>query len=465
MRAARELKPTLGFHLVFGFLGLIGLIALGFHMYYSFQRTLTQLETVMFSAIVFVLDLVAGIYIGVLFAGDSAKQESRPFVRSAFRGNFELSEGIKRAQESIRAAVGRMASRRNVDAATASLLWSEIMNLIQAELTELSRQSQSSLEDWREFRPEEIERFEETQQKKQKEEAAVADSIKELYGLIENMSSEASEGTEETLAELKEIQSKLLSELAGLKERPTMGAMTKTSTASKARELMVEGAYKEAIDLYTRLITAEPLNHTLYISRAKAKYRSGDSRGALADLGTAAQLSPADVSIERVKKQIETGQSLESPRNVIEQPFMSKIKEGTNELINGDLERARELYMEGRKLGATEVQTRVSLVMVDLIKGTANDARKTLHEIDLTFAGDYMTVQVEALRALCDICENRAAGYVALSYALSRCPSFSLSQSPLMFLERAYLQRSLMTAPVAEVFSMLRSIDQSLSPD
>src|SRR5262249_5237756 len=75
----------------------------------------------------------------------------------------------------------------------------------------------------------------------------------------------------------------------------------------KARYLVSVGKYGEAIDLYTRMLGAQPNHHTLYLGRAKAKFLGGDRVGALEDIDIAARHLPNDQVVPTLRHQIEEG--------------------------------------------------------------------------------------------------------------------------------------------------------------
>lgn len=438
-----------------GLTAILGISALAVFIYLSGVRTLSQLEVTLFTILVVILQTAFGVYTGILLSKDRARSEYQPFVRSALRRTYGLSEGLTRVQDNVREGVRRMSTRARMDSTSRAQLWGEIMNLIHCQISELLRQAQASIVDWREMGSEEIEKLEESARKKEEEISEISGRITELYKLMSELSTFPADTTP-AIDRIEGVTSSLERELAVLRSSSIL-TPTITGEISKGdtRKLLLIGAFEEATEAYSQLIDLNPTSHSLYIGRARARYLSGDKEGALSDLEIAESLQPADPVIKKARQQILKGESMTIAVSAGISPNLAKANEGHAALLQGRLEDARRRYEEAKELGLSPAFANFDIAMVEVMRGNRQAALEFLQAINPELAGPFMLVQVEAIRLLCNIIDEGDLSLEPLKAALSQCPEFQLNKSPLRFLQAGLTNTDKIDDKMKTVFARL----------
>jgi tetratricopeptide (TPR) repeat protein len=429
--------------------GVLGLVAVCWFVYLSGQRVLSQLEVTLFTVIITILQVGFGLIAGLLTSENSARREYRPFVRSALRRTYGLVEGLGRVQESIREGVRRMSTRTSSE--VNSQLWEEIMNTIYSQSNELLREAKASIEDWREFGREEIEKLEQNQREKERQIAEIKEDIDALHGVMAQLSITPS--AEPALQKMESVANSLEGELQSIRDRSVLEP-TEANTIYKrdVKKLLSTGAFKEAIEIYSRMIDLNPASHSLYMGRARAKYLIEDKEGALADLDRAEQLHPADPTIGRAKQRIMEGKSFPVSGLSLN---MVMANDGHEALAQGRIEDARQLFKEAKNQGLNIAFTNINFAMVELAARNTQEARKHLDVIDSSSTGPFMRVQVECLRALCTAIEGKEPDLNGLRQAREQRPDFDMNKSPLQFLEKGLTQVGLLDDRIRRIFDLM----------
>jgi tetratricopeptide (TPR) repeat protein len=442
-------------------LGAVGIAGYQF-VHLAGQRPLSQLEVTLFQVILFVTQMVAGVYWGWLGTQSSTRREYESYVGSPLRRTYSLADGLRRAQDGVREGISRMSERRGLDAAAQRELWREIMNAIYCHLTELLSQAEDSKADWKQIGGDQAAQLEALDKQKEREVAAIDEGLQKLYGVMAEMP--PGPVAQQTLERLETYADSLERALQEVRRTSVLGSAARSAEAGEARRLLTAGAFEEAVDAYTAMIELKPSMHTLYIGRAGAKYLAGDEEGAMEDLSTAAKLQPGDPTIARVRDQMEHGQWRPvAPAGTLA-PFQVKVVAATEAVRRGDADHARQLYLDAGQAGLIPAFLEFDLALVEVLAGDPDMARGHLGAIDLAFAGPFMRVQVEAAQALCDALAG-TADLTPLQDALAECQQFDLRRSPGLLALRTGLSRRGVLGPAAKaVFDRLEGVVERRPP-
>lgn len=422
----------------------------------SAQRPLSGVEATLFSILLLVFQMAFGFVTGWWFATGAARSEYRPFVRSALRRTYGLAEGMARVQDSIREGLRRMSTRTNIGSGARAQLWGELMQQVYSQTNELQRQAEASIQDWREFGRDELAKLEESQRLKDERIEDITQHLRELYELIGDLTVTP---TASALAidRMESVADSLQQELQTLRGGSVLSRVEATTVhRGEARKLMLIGAFEEAISVYSQIIDLNPTSHSLFIGRARARYLAGDQDGALADLDVAERLQPNDPVIKRAREQITEGRWFPVAVASRVPDNLAKAFEGTQALASGDIDGARRLFEEARKLGLSVAFARMDMAMAEILAEDPQAALAAVGNIDRVAMGRHMRVQIAGIEELCAVLEGEP-DLPRLLEQVERCGDFSLDRSPLRFLETGLTTLGLMNDGMRAVFDTLRA--------
>jgi len=165
----------------------------------------------------------------------------------------------------------------------------------------------------------------------------------------------------------------------------------------KASELVSEGRFDEAIQLYTRLIQSSPTAHTLYVGRARAFYLAGRVDQALGDLRQALLLNPQDPGALKLRAEI---MGVESVSGTPERPWLEWVKRGNDALARGEAAIALDAFNRASKLGLYAVHADRNAAMACILCGQYEEAKRHLDSSKASAVGLFMPVQYKFLYAV-----------------------------------------------------------------
>jgi len=138
----RWLFPTL--------LVLMALLVAGFFAYITTQRTLTNLESILFQVFVLIASLVGSFLLGRQSAEDAAREIIKPHARSAFRRLSSLYESLSR----VGIEIGK--SRDSGGSNSGEIACKITLARLEAIIVEQLATADDALEDWRDIVPEDV---------------------------------------------------------------------------------------------------------------------------------------------------------------------------------------------------------------------------------------------------------------------------------------------------------------------
>jgi len=450
-----------GYSLIVALLGTLGLASVVYFIYLSGFRALSQLEVSLFTVLIFILELAVGVYTGMWTERQHRVQR---FVRSALRRTYGVVESVTRLQASIQDRIRRVSKRPRLDPSGLSDLWRETMDFVYSQLIEILRQAEFSIEDWRELFPAEARSIEERQRAKDKRIGELSDRLAFVHDLIEDMDSLTIAPADEAIVSLEKAASALEQDLESARSKSAfVHPVGQMPPRGLARDLMIREAFDEAIAVYDRMIGVRPDIHSFYIGRAKAKYFKGDSEGAKHDLRIARTLDPSDPAPEKALKQIEQGLMFPPEITVPTTLGREKEKEAHVALMQGKTNEARSLVDEAKQLGLMHIHVAVNHAMVHLLEANPPATIEALKGLTLSVAGEYMTVLVQALKAIALTMQGVAPDLDALQMALSDAADFRMRRSPLRFLKLGLLSRDMLTGNLEKLFELIEAAPSSSS--
>jgi tetratricopeptide (TPR) repeat protein len=201
------------------------------------------------------------------------------------------------------------------------------------------------------------------------------------------------------------VKSELINDLTeqslSEKSRISEGQTVEGSQAVAARDLLSQGRYAEAIDIYSKKIESEPTAHTLYIGRAKARFVNGDVRGAISDLDHVDTLR-GDASLTlRLRSIIQQG---DDPKEVLHAlKYDSKhndgVKAAENALSMGEGVKAFIEFTALEAEGYSAIYAQLGKAMACIVERDVVGASSYLEHIELRPA-TAMAVNLCVLRAI-----------------------------------------------------------------
>jgi len=421
--------------------GAICLVSTGYFIYLSGQRQLSQLENSLFQVISIVTGTVAGAKAGEW----AAKDNNKAFVSSALRRVYSIADELQSTQDKILDYSQSLPTHPE----EISQLWTKMaLETISTQVSSVKSQAEQSIADWGELLGEEYEQLRKNQKEKDTVISELSEQLDKLQRHIESSSSSEVTKTLESQyvgleKKLQHVRSKSVL-LGGYKQSPQKG---------EAKRFMDEGKFEEAIRVYDQIITNYPSTYTNYLGRARAKYSAGDLSGALEDLKIAETIQPSDSGIDRLRQEF-VNDILS--RGLVEQNANSIAYEANTLLSYGQIKPARKLYQQAKEKGLRDYFSSINFTMVELLASNPSLAREALLGFNHNIAGDYMRVQIEALKALCDVIEGKKTNLADLQKALNSCRDFSILKSPLQFLEIGMVNLNMLNSEGRLIFSALK---------
>jgi tetratricopeptide (TPR) repeat protein len=421
--------------------GVVCLISTGYFIYLSGQRQLSQLENSLFQ----VISIVAGTVAGAKAGEWAAKDNNKAFVSSALRRVYSIADELQSTQDKILDYSQSLPANPE----EISQLWTKMaLETISTQVSSVKNQAEQSIADWGELLGEEYEQLRKNQKEK---DTAISELSEQLNKLQQHIESSSSSEITKTLEsqyvglekKLQHVRSKSVL-LGGYKQSPQRG---------EAKKFMDEGKFEEAVKVYDQIIRNYPSTHTNYLGRARAKYSARDLSGALEDLKIAETMQPSDSGIDRLRQEL-VNDILS--RGLVEQNASSIAYDANTLLSYGQIESARKLYQHAKEKGLRDYFSSINFTMVELLANNPSLAREALLGFNHNVSGDYMRVQIEALKALCDVVEGKPVNLIHLQKALDTCSNFSILKSPLQFLEIGMINLNMLNSGGKIIFSALK---------
>jgi putative GTP pyrophosphokinase len=199
-----------------------------------------------------------------------------------------------------------------------------------------------------------------------------------------------------------------------------------------ARDLIEEGRYSEAVEIYSDKIDDNPNNYTLYLGRSKARFLAGDVRGAVEDINRADDLSGKPEYTVRMRSMMESG---DNPRKLLKSATQIATAEKLNEALDAirraDGVVAFEAY-NSIESGVNRGLVAFGRAMACCLELDPKGASAFLDTLEARPA-TAMAVNIWALKAVsCAISGEEIKPYVdKLEAALAEMPTYSFRVSPL----------------------------------
>lgn len=207
-----------------------------------------------------------------------------------------------------------------------------------------------------------------------------------------------------------------------------------TTDAIKARDLVIQGRYKEAIDLYSAKLAIEPADKTLYIGRSRAKFLAGDVRGAVADLDVLDSISGNSSSTATLRSIIEKGDS----KNIIFQALhggqrhSEGLAHATEALRAGEGVKAFEEYNKLEASGYNKAFSLIGKAMCCVLERDTDGANSFMETLSIRSATP-MAVNILCLKTIIAIMDKNDTEQLLLNLgeAVAGFPDYHFEVSPL----------------------------------
>jgi tetratricopeptide (TPR) repeat protein len=376
------------------------------------QNQAKALDAALLSFIGLVFSVIASVLVGKWSAHDSTTTAMAPFLRSAFRSHVGLQQGLRRLRLQIERTVEGISG-------TDGVVGIRVRDLLQV-IDELEARADDGLENWRELRPTDVEEFE-------KQEVEIQTDMRKLSAAVSDLRGAAGQGEPDAVSD----------RVRGLEDSIARLA-SGTVKGGDARRLMVQGAYEEAIALYTQLIAVNPKAGTLYLARARARHLAGDRTGAIEDARTVKTLQPEDAVVSAMADQIERGVGLVA----IAPAGPSRLGtadagEGNTLLSRGLGEQALKCYDQAAAAGLRAVYSKTNRAMAFTVAKKFDEALRELDAPEFVAPGPYVRIHRAGLRALILALRgsDNAADIKELREAVTAVDRYEFGQGPLRFLE------------------------------
>lgn len=232
---------------------------------------------------------------------------------------------------------------------------------------------------------------------------------------------------------------------------------TRQYLRGSARVLLLSGYYAEAVRAYDEIINQHPRIHTNYLGRARARFLSGDSSGALSDLIAAGDIFPADPEIGRLRAQIEEGAVASPQEKAIAQ---SEALEGNRLLAGGMAEQALERYLKAEEHGWSFVFCQFNKAITACLMQDYEQMEEHLSRLRVRRGTAFGIAEV-AIRAVAAVLSEKPQESLVrdLKAQLEMFPTFSFARSHLRFFEEGLAKRDAVASQRAEpIFALLRGL-------
>ena len=212
------------------------------------------------------------------------------------------------------------------------------------------------------------------------------------------------------------------------------GDASEEQLALDARELIGQGRYTEAIDLYTRKIGAEPRSYTLFIGRARAHFLIGNVRDAIADLNSADLISGDAHVTARLRGIIERG---DDPRKAMRPTdasasFSAGRLSASRAMKQGDGVRAFEEYSRLEAAGYNRAYSLLGKSLACALERDTQGARNFLNSLEIR-PGTPMGVNILAVTCILEVIDGQSptSSIERLNTLLNEVPDYDLNISSL----------------------------------
>lgn len=185
---------------------------------------------------------------------------------------------------------------------------------------------------------------------------------------------------------------------------PTANVEESTSGV-QVRDLLSEGRYAEAIDLYNKKIESEPTSYTLFIGRARALFLVGETAKALKDLDKVDELQADNPHAASLRSKIVGGRAPQTLAIERTNPN-ADIKKGDDALAAGDAEAAFSLYSDAQSAGASWPFTTFKMALAGAVAGDFKGAEILLSELKIN-PGTPMEINIRALKTILIACQDQ----------------------------------------------------------
>lgn len=404
-----------------------------FLVYTSGLRELESTEQLAVALIGITASSALGALIGLPFAKRRIK------IGSQLRRAYGIYQGLRNAKADLRDAVSRMEARSRDNATSQAQLWDEVVRATDSALTHQIAEALRIAEDWGELDPSEHQRIRQAEERREEE-------IQLLRRDLVN--AKALESDLEGVADLRSSVEHIEALIRDLRQAPPASEYV----AGRARGLVDQGLYQQALNAYTEIIRRYPSTHTNYIGRARAYYLAGNKEAALADLAKAETMHAEDPAINDLRRQILASLPLTVPliATAREEAFR-----GNEALSLGNADQAMAHFKAAEELGWRPHYSAFNRAMarclnVDLPGVSSELALLDVHE------GTSFEINVLGLRAI----TARFVGVPSeevestLTSKLAKL-AYDYSRSPLKFLEAGLRAKDLLE-PATQVFVLLR---------
>lgn len=255
---------------------------------------------------------------------------------------------------------------------------------------------------------------------------------------------------------------------AGTSEVVEVPGGEKKATPSLARYYITNRRYRDAAEVYSRMIEDHPEITTLYSGRAKARFLAGDRNGAFDDIAYVLGKLPNDPGATYLKAQLETG-SVER-RQTDPNETQSLSVRGRSSLREGRGEEAFEHYTRAQEEGANFFYSQLNKAMACIVIKDPGGANYFLELLRLYPDPTPIRVTVLALKAVvaCLLKTGSTSAWNTLQDELSKCPEYRYTHSVLPDLEAGLRKRDgALSDCVERIFDHLRSVseERSATPD
>jgi len=222
------------------------------------------------------------------------------------------------------------------------------------------------------------------------------------------------------------------------------------------KELLLLGRYADAIEKYSRNIDQTPRSHSLYVGRARARFLNDDRAGALKDLQVAESIDPSDITISRLREQMELG--------IVGSSSLGNCSDlasrGHDALERGDGQTALEFYIQAASLGFKPIFAAIDQGMALLLLNRLREAQLTLMSIRPR-EQSYDEINVFALRLMAQRLAGKRVDLSHFSGMLSGS-GFDFARSPLRHLKKGFAAIATDTLDaVSDIFTFLEQKSNS----
>ena len=227
--------------------------------------------------------------------------------------------------------------------------------------------------------------------------------------------------------------------------------------SKSARLLVAQGKYEAAVSLYNDKISVKPSDYLLYAGRSKARFLSGDTRGAIEDINKAISGVPDDDRLKRLKEQYEEGYVAKVPTV----DSWTLVNAGNELLRNGNAEEAFGNYSKAQELGFSYGSATFNKSMARILAHDCDGSSFFVEQLTI-FPESAMEISILGLRAI--IAATCNASYTKKYKELEEKINgnsfkFDFSQSPLRHLEKGIITRDGNLKPnVEKTFRLLKTI-------